>query len=187
MEQVSITIKPYTSEEECAKATAAAAALLAGSDSRKSVFASRNPKPRPKVAKKLVKTNDLPKASGDEWVLVVDDNDVLIEVCCQMLEHLGYNVITATGGNEALEIFRVHSSVFDLVISDVEMPDMNGAELTRELLAIRPGLPIMLFSGYCEWMDVGKAQAIGACEFRLKPMPLVEMAKCVRQLIDKAA
>ncbi len=187
MEQVSITIKPYTSEEECAKATAAAAALLAGSDSRESAFSSRRPKPHPKVAKKRDKSSGLPEAKSDEWVLVVDDNPTLVEVCTQMLEHLGYNVITATGGKEALEVFRVHSSVFDLVISDVEMPDMNGAELTRELLAIRPGLPIMLFSGYCEWMDVGKAQAIGACEFRLKPMPLVEMAKCVRQLIDKAA
>lgn len=187
MEQVSITIKPYASEIESARAGTAVAALLARVDDEEIGCAPRRRAPRPPAGKRRDKTRDLPTARGDEWILVVDDDPTLVDVCSQMLAHLGYEVITATGGAEALEIFRTHAGLFDLVISDINMPGMNGAELTRELLAIRPGLPVLLYSGYCRWMDAGQALALGAGAFRLKPMPIAEMATCVRQLIDKAA
>ncbi len=187
MEQAGITIEQYANREECALASAAAAAFLARVDDEESTMIPTRPAPRPSVEKKRDKTSDLPRARGDEWVLVVDDDPVLVDVCSQMLEHLGYQVFTASDGKEALEIFRTYAGVFDLVISDMNMPGMTGDELTRELLAIRSELPILLYSGYCQWMDAGQALAIGAGAFRLKPMPIAEMAKCVRQLIDRAA
>lgn len=187
MSQVSISIKPYASEIESAQASAAIAALLARTDDNESGPVRSRPAPRQAAEKKRDKSNSLPTAQGEEWILVVDDDPVLTDVCSHMLEHLGYQVITASGGREALEIFRTHAGLFDLVISDMNMPGMNGAELTTELLAIRPDLPILLYSGYCEWMDAGQALALGAGAFRLKPMPIAEMAACIRQLIDKAA
>lgn len=186
MKQASITIKPYTSEEESVRASAATAALLAREDESESTSSPCCPVPRPFVAKNRDKSNGLPTARVDEWILVVDDDPILLDVCGQMLEHLGYQVITASGGHEALEIFRTHAGLFDLVISDVNMPEMNGAELTGELLTIRSNLPILLYSGYCQWMDAGRALALGAGAFRLKPLSLAEMARCVRRLIDRA-
>jgi CheY-like chemotaxis protein len=193
MERVEITIKPYTSEEECAKANASAAALLARvDDTKKKANPARQAAPRPMVPKKPVerkrdKDKLMPRSSGDEWILVVDDNAELLDVCRQMLEHLGYNVISAMSSEEALEIFRTHAGIIDLVISDVEMPGMSGTELTTELLAIRPGMPILLYSGYNGDVRINHALAVGASDFRLKPMPMSEMATCVRNLIDKAA
>lgn len=187
MEQVHITIKPYTSDDEGARATAATAALLARVDEEKYTPVPARSMPRPPVQKKRDKCNGLPTARGDEWVLVVDDDPVLVDVCSHMLEHLGYQVITAADGKEALEIFRTHAGLFDLVISDVDMPEMNGMDLTREMLVIRPDQPVLLYSGYGEWMEAGTTLAPSSVAFRLKPMPISEMATCIRQLIDKAA
>jgi len=178
MQQVSITIKPHVNHTERARTNAAAEALTA------------SPAPQvtgPVPEKRRDKSNGLAQARGEEWILLVDDDPLLIDVCSQMLEHLGYRVMTADSGEEALELFRAHTGLFDLVISDMNMPGMNGAQLTRELLAIRPGLPVLLCSGYCEWMDAGQALAIGAGAFRLKPMPLADMATSIRGLIDQAA
>jgi len=192
MERIGITIKPYGSEEEYTKASAAAAVLLARVDKKQRSAGPDHPAPHPMVRRKQVERKrdvdkGMPRAKGDEWVLVVDDNPVLLDVCCQMLEHLGYQVIKASDSEEALEIFRTHAGVIDLVISDVEMPGMSGMELTTELLAIRPGMPILLYSGYNGSININQALTVGASAFRLKPMPMAEMASCVRSLIDKAA
>lgn len=186
MDQVSITIKPYTSDNLCARAAAATAALLARVDDVTCPPAHRRPMQRPVTPKTRDKASYLPTARGDEWVLVVDDDPVLVDVCSRMLEHLGYQVISAEDGTEALEIFRTHAGLFDLVISDVDMPGLNGMELTREVLAIRPDQPVLLYSGYGEWMEAGTTMAPGTVAFRLKPMPITEMAICIRNLIDKA-
>lgn len=138
----------------------------------------------PVTVQKRDKSNGLARARGEEWILVVDDDAMLLDVCIQMLEHLGYRVMGANSGEEALELFRAHTALFDLVISDMNMPGISGAELTRELLAIRPDLPVLLCTGYCESMSASQARAIGAGAFRLKPMPIAEMARCVRSLID---
>jgi CheY-like chemotaxis protein len=186
MEQVSATIKPYANREECARANAATAALLARVDHVESRPAGKRPVAGPLAKRKRDKSNGLDRARGEEWILLVDDDPMLIDVGTQMLEHLGYRVMAASSGNEALEIFRTHAGLFDLVISDMNMPGMDGGQLTRELLAIRPDLPVLLCTGYSESMSASQARAIGAGAFRLKPIPLAEMARCVRGLIDTA-
>ena len=162
--------------------------MIGGNGSARTVFdgpGSDSVASRPETLRKRDRSDGLARARGEEWILVVDDDPMLLDVCSQMLEHLGYRVMPANSGEEALELYRAHSALFDLVISDMNMPGISGAELTRELLAIRPDLPILLCTGYCESMSASQARAIGAGAFRLKPMPIAEMARCVRLLIDR--
>ncbi len=107
------------------------------------------------------------KPTGSEHILLVDDERALQDIGTQMLQHLGYRVVTAGGSTEALEIFRQSPEAFDLVITDMTMPQMTGEELARELLAIRANLPIILCTGYSEKITPEKALQIGIRDFLL--------------------
>ena len=124
---------------------------------------------------------------GNERVLFVDDEHVLAELGENMLKPLGYTVTTKTNSIEALEIFRAQPQSFDLVVTDMTMPDMTGLELAGKLLQIRADLPIILCSGFSEMATHDKARATGVREFVMKPVDLSEMAKIVRRVLDKKA
>jgi CheY-like chemotaxis protein len=84
-------------------------------------------------------------------ILVVDDEDSIVQITKQILIRRNYNVLTAVDGIEAIDIFRIHTGEIDLVILDLTMPIMDGADVYRELKAIRPDIPIVLTSGLnCE-------------------------------------
>ena len=102
-----------------------------------------------------------------------------------MLEPLGYKVITQTKSIEALKTFKAQPEKFDLVVTDMTMPDMTGFELAGKLLEFRPDLPIILCSGFSEMVTEEKAKAIGIREFVMKPIDLIEMAKIVSRALDK--
>ena len=121
---------------------------------------------------------------GNERILFVDDEYVLAELGEQMLEPLGYKVITQTKSVEALKTFKAQPEKFELVVTDMTMPDMNGFELAGKLLEIRPDLPIILCSGFSEMVTEEKAKAIGIREFVMKPIDLIEMAKLVSRTLD---
>ena len=127
----------------------------------------------------------LPK--GNERVLFVDDEHVLANLGEQMLKPLGYTVTTKTNSIEALEIFKAQPQGFDLVVTDMTMPNMTGLELAGKLLQIRADLPIILCSGFSEMVTHDKARATGIREFVMKPVDLSEMAKIVRRVLDKKA
>ncbi|MBW2335095.1 MAG: response regulator [Deltaproteobacteria bacterium] len=122
--------------------------------------------------------------TGKEHILFVDDEPAIVDIAKGMLEHLGYKVEARTSPMEALAAFKVLSGKFDLIVSDMTMPKMTGDELARELMAIRPDIPIILCTGFSEHITEEKAKAIGIQKFVMKPFIMREMAEAIRQVLD---
>ncbi len=129
------------------------------------------------------KAENLPR--GEERILFVDDEPMVAEMSKVLLETLGYRVLALTDSRRALTAFRETPQRFDLVITDQTMPVLTGAELARELLQIRPELPIILCSGYSSTMTKEKAAAMGIREFALKPLVKKEMAFLIRRVLAR--
>lgn len=127
-----------------------------------------------------------PLPRGKERILVVDDEPALAEIVKQMLERLGYEVDCRTDSLEALDVFRsrLAEKPFDLVITDMTMPQMTGAELARALLGIRPDLPVILCTGFSEKVSAERAASLGIQGFLLKPVVLKDLAELVRKVLD---
>jgi len=87
---------------------------------------------------------------GSETILLVEDEEPLRRVCAEFLGQLGYNVLPASNGKEALALVDAYSDQIDLLITDVLMPELTGPELARTLLSIRPGLKVIYISGYSD-------------------------------------
>jgi len=124
--------------------------------------------------------------TGSERILLVDDEEAILKVEKQMLERLGYRVTELNNGLEALKIFTATPFAFDLVVSDMNMPHMTGDRLARNLITIRPDIPIIICTGYSEGFDQGKAESVGAKGFLMKPIIKSEMAKMVRKVLDES-
>ncbi len=122
---------------------------------------------------------------GRERILFVDDEPSLIEVGRQILEHLGYEVETRTNSLEALELFSRDAGRFDLLITDMTMPSMTGDGLAREVLRIRPSIPIILCTGFSERISEEQARNLGIREFVMKPIVMNDLAKSVRRALDQ--
>jgi len=123
--------------------------------------------------------------TGSERILLVDDEARLVDAGVQILERLGYRVVGKTSSREALEAFRALPEGFDLVITDQTMPQMTGIELAREILGIRPRMPIILCTGFSELATAEKAERLGIREFVLKPFVMHDMAVTVRRVLDE--
>ncbi|NLN38870.1 MAG: response regulator, partial [Smithella sp.] len=121
---------------------------------------------------------------GSETILLVDDEEVITEVTGKLLEELGYHMITAASGPEAIEIYAEKYAQIDLVIIDMIMPGMSGSDTFDELKAINPSVRAVLSSGYSL---NGKAQAImdkGVRVFLQKPYRLNDLAQKIRQALE---
>ena len=103
-----------------------------------------------------------------------------------MLEPLGYTLVTKTNGMEALDLFRNDPDRFDLVITDLTMPFITGDKLAREMIKIRPDIPVILCSGYSEKISDEKIKEIGIRTVLLKPIVSKDMSRIVRQVLDEA-
>jgi PAS domain S-box-containing protein len=125
-----------------------------------------------------------PLPRGSENVLLVDDEVILVEVWQQMLESLGYRVTAVVGGPAALETFRRTPGDFDLVITDLTMPGLSGAELAQALTTIRPDIPIVLCTGFSEWFEKGRGKPIGIRQVLMKPLTMEGLARAVRDVLD---
>jgi PAS domain S-box-containing protein len=126
---------------------------------------------------------DLPR--GNEHILFVDDEKTAVDIMQQMLERLGYKVTARTSSIEALEAFRHKPDEFDLVITDQTMPNMTGKELAKELMSIRPDIPVVLCTGFSEQIDEKKAIEIGISAFVMKPTVMSVMATTLRKVLGK--
>jgi CheY-like chemotaxis protein len=93
-------------------------------------------------------------------------------------------VTARTSSIEALEAFQANPTKFDLVITDMTMPNMTGDILTRELLKIRPDLPIILCTGFSEKISKSKSDQVGVRKLLMKPVITSELAKAIRQVLD---
>ncbi len=123
--------------------------------------------------------------AGDERILVVDDEAPIVRLVSLMLERLGYDVASRTSSIDALEAFRANPDGFDLVITDMTMPNMTGDQLARELLAIKPDIPIVICTGFSDRVDKNMAESIGIKGFLMKPVVKSELAETIRLLLDE--
>ncbi len=121
---------------------------------------------------------------GSERILFVDDEAALVEGGKAMMASLGYRVTSGTSSMEALEVFRARPHTFDLVITDMTMPNMTGVHLARELLKIRPDLPIILCTGYSEVISEEKAKSIGIRRLVMKPLFRKDLARIIREVLE---
>ena len=141
----------------------------------------------PVIEKTIVREAPIEKSipTGTERVLVVDDEEALVNTHRQMLEGLGYEVVTRTSSIEALELFKARPDRFDLVITDMTMPNLTGSELALKLAKIRPDIPIILCTGFSHEITAEKSKEMGIKEFLLKPILREVMAETVRRVLDE--
>ncbi|UCE83964.1 MAG: PAS domain S-box protein [Deltaproteobacteria bacterium] len=126
-----------------------------------------------------------PQQGGGETILLVDDEDFIRELGKEMLERFGYNLVTATNGEGALEIYRQRNGEIDLVILDLIMPGIGGKRCLEELLEIDPQVRVVIASGYSFNVLTREAPKAGVSGFINKPYDMRQMLKVVRGVLDK--
>jgi len=125
-----------------------------------------------------------PICLGSERILFVDDEKDIASMAKKMLELLGYQVEAVTNSIEALEKFKSNPELYDLVISDLTMPGLTGDLLARELLLIKPELPVILCSGHKDRISAQKIADIGVRQLLTKPLSLQEIAAAIRRALE---
>jgi PAS domain S-box-containing protein len=128
---------------------------------------------------------DEPLLKGTERILFIDDEPSLADIGQTGLSLLGYEVTGKTSSVEALELFEAQPDRFDLVITDYTMPEMTGADLAKEIMKIRPEIPVILCTGFNERITEGKALEMGIRGFAMKPFTIRSLAETVRRILDK--
>ena len=131
----------------------------------------------------LTETEDY--QGGNERILVVDDEESVATLEAQMLTRLGYNVTFYVASRKALGAFQDDPDGFDLVITDMAMPEMTGDQLAIEILSIKPDTPIIICTGFSEKINKEQAENIGVKGFLMKPVMKSDMAKMVRKVLDE--
>ncbi len=124
--------------------------------------------------------------SGTENILFVDDEAAIAQLAQETLRKAGYHVTSLTSSMEALRVFQENPKRFDLVFLDVTMPRMTGVELARELLKLRPDVPVILGTGFSEFITAEEAKRMGVREFVMKPYRLQDLGKTIRRVLDEA-
>ncbi|MEZ4525071.1 MAG: response regulator [Desulfobacterales bacterium] len=125
----------------------------------------------------------VPLLTGNGRILFVDDEELLLEVGKQMMERLGYEVESCNNPLNALRIFCKNPAKFDLILTDMTMPCMSGDMLAREILKIRPDIPVILCTGYSEHMSEEKAKDMGIKALLIKPLDISRLAGVIHQVI----
>jgi len=126
---------------------------------------------------------DMPLLTGTGRILFVDDEPSLTLMGQKILGRLGYQVQTANSPVEALEMFRSKPGKWDLVITDLTMPELTGVDLAKALLEMRPDLPIILCTGFSDQVNEKTLRSIGVRGLLLKPLTIHELAHAVRMAI----
>ncbi len=122
--------------------------------------------------------------SGSETILLVDDEDVIIEVGQDMLRHLGYRVLTAGSGKDAIRVFRENRDEIDLVILDMIMPDMGGGEVYDRIREADSNVKVILSSGYSMNGEAARIMRRGCSDFIQKPFNIGALSAAIRGVLD---
>ena len=126
-----------------------------------------------------------PLPLGNERILLVDDDPPIVEMLRMMLVGLGYRVTPFAGSAGALAAFREDPSAVDMVITDLTMPEMTGLELARAMTAIRADLPVILCTGFSEMATKERLREAGIRHLLMKPVVRSQMARAVRESLDR--
>jgi CheY-like chemotaxis protein len=143
------------------------------------VHESADPVPAPPAS--------LPSLRGDETLLVVEDTESLREMFCDVLQQQGYNVLSAANGEEALVLAREHKQPIHLLLTDVVMPKLGGADLAKELSRLRPGLRVLYMSGYTNGVITRHGAAGKGITVIEKPFTTERLCRAIRQALDRPA
>ena len=128
-----------------------------------------------------------PVLEGNERILVVDDEKAIVKIKKQLLEKLGYQVSATSSSTEALEIFGANPRQFDLVLTDYSMPDMDGVELGKKMMVMKPGIPIILLTGRSDSVATKEAEAAGFSGYLVKPVSAHHLFSAIRKVLDTPA
>ena len=123
--------------------------------------------------------------TGTEKVLVVDDEERSVSIMKVVLERLGYNVTAMTSSLKALELFKEDPHRYDLLLTDLIMPQLDGDNLVSEIIEIRPDMPVIITSGFTNTIVNDNFKQISNKAFIPKPFQPQELAKTVRQVLDR--
>lgn len=132
--------------------------------------------------KQSLRQKELP--TGTETILLIDDEASIAELETKMLERLGYQVNRQISSLSALALFKANPHAFDLVMTDLSMPDMDGDTLARKMLAIRPDIPVIICTGFSEKIHEITAGSTEIKGLLMKPVVLLEMAQMVRRVLN---
>ena len=144
----------------------------------------------------LPRSADLPAADGPPApapvggsgrILFVDDEETLVKLGRRFLEKLGYEVTGETSSRRALELFSRDPGRFDLIVTDQTMPQLTGMSLAESVWRLRPGLPIVISTGYSEQISPERSSALGFSALLPKPYSLPELSQAVEHCMEKGA
>jgi signal transduction histidine kinase len=122
--------------------------------------------------------------SGSETVLLAEDDEAIRTLGARVLGSLGYNVLVARTGGEALRIVAEHKGTIDLIATDVVMPEMNGSQLVERVLEARPGIRVLFMSGYTDDEVMRRGVIDGQTAFLQKPFTPDLLAHKIREVLD---
>lgn len=142
------------------------------------------PVARARDSEQHYKVEELP--TGQERILIVDDEAQIAKMVSRTLSQLGYSVVTKIHSVEALELFQSSPQDFDLVISDMTMPTISGDQLAEKLLQIRPDIPIILMTGFSKRLSEERASEIGVQALVYKPLVKKDLAEIVRKVVSES-
>jgi PAS domain S-box-containing protein len=128
------------------------------------------------------KTEEFP--TGRERILFVDDEKSIVKMTSLMLKKFGYQVESRMNPLEALYLFKSKPDGFDLVITDMTMPQMTGVQLTEKLMQIRPDIKIIICTGHSSLIDETKAKSMGIAAYVMKPIVMQAIGKTIRRVLD---
>jgi len=187
---------PYFTTKEKGKGTglglAVVAGIIKGHGGRISIYSEPGKGAEFKVYLPVIKPqetaksigDDLPIQKGKEHILLVDDQKLIVDMERKMLERLGYHVTARISSTDALEAFRAQPDKFDVVITDMTMPNMTGDKLAEEMIKIRSDIPVILCTGFSEMMSKEKTAALGIKGFLMKPIVIKDLSKIIRDVLD---
>jgi len=126
-----------------------------------------------------------PIQGGTERILLVDDEEIIVKMEKQILERMGYHVTARIGSVEAFEAFKANPGKFDLIVSDMTMPNMTGVQLANKIKTIRTDIPFIICTGYSDQINEKTSKDLGIQGYVMKPVIKNEIAKTIREVLDK--
>ncbi len=138
------------------------------------------------VAESATFLEDSPAQGGREHILIVDDEANIVRIARDIFEDSGYHVTTHKTGSEALQDFQQHPGKYDLLITDMAMPGMTGVELARQVMEIKPSMPVILCSGHSDMVNREQALAMGIRAYVAKPYFMSEMLRTIRKVLNRS-
>ena len=121
---------------------------------------------------------------GTETVLIIDDEEMVLDIGATILEELGYTVLKALDGRQALAFFEENRERIDLIILDMIMPGMGGSEIFEELKNIRGDIKVLLSSGYSNDGEASELMSRGCDGFIQKPFSIAAFSRIIREILD---